>query len=115
VKVVRHRDRPDRFADVFLQFLLESICPRLTSLQDDVRDQGLALHWMRLADDGGLGDLIVPHQGGLDLNCPDPMTSDVARVSVSSGPSGGALANLFGRCAKAGPGGSHGAVVTPHG
>src|SRR5205823_3529675 len=80
VKVVRHRDRPDRFADVFLQFLLESVRPRLPALQDDVRDQGLALHRMRLADDGRLGDLLVAHQGGLDLHCPDPVARDVDHV-----------------------------------
>src|SRR5437762_3382851 len=78
--LVRHGLAPAPFAAFFLQFLLESICPRLTSLQDDVRDQGLALHRMRLADDGGLGDLLVAHQGGLDLHRPDPVARDVDHV-----------------------------------
>src|SRR3989442_12608865 len=57
VHVVRDRDGPDRVADVLLEVPLQRLGPPLSRLQNDVRDEGLPLHRMRLPDDGGLRDL----------------------------------------------------------
>src|SRR2546428_854750 len=80
VDLVGHGNRANLLAHVVAQLLRERFGTGRSSLQDDICHEGLAFERVRLADDGGLRDFRMTHQGRLDFHRADAMTRDIQHV-----------------------------------
>jgi hypothetical protein len=77
---VRSRDLADLGRDVLAQLRRHRIVAFVAGLQGDESDDRLPHQVVRSRDDGGLGDLVVVHQRGFDLEGRETVTGDVHHV-----------------------------------
>src|SRR4051812_35551166 len=78
-------DGADLRADVAAQLRLELGRAFLASVERDVDVDAGALDVVRVADDGGFGDLGVADQGTLDLGGAEPVAGNVEHVVDAAG------------------------------
>ena len=78
-------DGADLLPDVRDELLAQVLAPRLARVQRDVAVDALALEVVRVADDGGLGDLGMGVERALDLRRAEPVARHVDHVVDASG------------------------------